>query len=490
MRSSSPLRNRLVIGDIIALAGGWGSQVAIHSSTGTTVLCAVIAVACTTMALARAGLYQAPICTVGSVEVTRVLGSCLVGAGAFALAESLARSLSLSGSLLGAACAATLLLLLRWRFGRWLKGRRLAGHYLDPVILLGTNQDSLALWTMLNDEPELGYRIVAVAGPPRRDAPWAGLPTSSLMRDLGALAARVGATGVIMVLSSLDANARSEALQQALTCQLHVQLWTGISEVSDTRVRILPVSRIPFLYVEPHRAPQWKFVVKRAMDLLIATVAGLVTLPLILGAALLIKLEDGGPAIYRHRVVGRLGASITVFKLRTMVPDASKLLGNISSLNERVGGPLFKASDDPRVTRVGRILRAASIDELPQLLNVINGTMALVGPRFALPSETEYFDPELLRRRQTMRPGMTGLWQSESRDNPAFSAYRRLDLFYVDNWSLALDVSVLVNTFYAVSTRAIRGLRRAAPRRPEHLGLDPTPVHSDVGARGTAQPAN
>lgn len=487
---SSSLRDRLVIGDLMALAGGWGSQVALDRPTGLTALCAGIAAACTMMALARAGLYRSRICAVGSVEVLRVLGSSLAGAGAFALASWLGGSRSLGGSLLGAALAATLLLLLRWRFVRWLKAKRLAGHYLRPVILLGTNQDALALWNMLNDEPELGYRIVAVVGPPQKHAPWLQLPTSSLMGDLGALASRAGASGVIMVLSGLDASLRSEALQQALTSRLHVQLWTGMSEVSHSRVRILPVAGLPFLYVEPHKAPQWKFVVKRALDLLIATAAGLVTAPLVLGAALLIKLEDGGPAIYRHRVVGRLGEPITVFKLRTMVPDASKLLGDVSSLNERVGGPLFKASDDPRVTRIGRILRAASIDELPQLFNVINGTMALVGPRFALPSETEHFDPELQRRRQSMRPGITGLWQSESRDNPAFSAYRRLDLFYVDNWSLALDISILVNTLYAVSARALRGVRRAAPHRSVQLGLGATPVQSDVGARGTAQPAS
>jgi exopolysaccharide biosynthesis polyprenyl glycosylphosphotransferase len=484
------LRHHLLVGDIIALAAGWGSQVALQARTAPAAVCAAIAIACTMMAMARAGLYRSRVCAMRSVEVLRVIGSCLVGAGTFALTQWLAGSLSLSGPFLGAAIAAGLLILHRWRFSRWLKARRLAGHYLRPVVLVGTNQDALALWTMLKDEPELGYRVVAVAGPPRRQAPWEGLPTSALTEDLGALAAQAGATGVIIVLGGLDAGVRSEALQQALASHLHVQLWTGISDVSHSRVRTVPVSGIPLLYVEPHNVPEWQLVVKRALDLLVATAAGLVTGPLMLGVALLIKLEDGGPAIYRHRVVGRRGAPITVFKLRTMVPDASKMLGRISSLNERTGGPLFKASDDPRVTRVGRILRATSIDELPQLWNVLNGTMSVVGPRFALPSEVEHFDQELRHRRQNMRPGITGLWQSESRDNPSFSAYRRLDLFYVENWSLALDMSILVNTLYAVSTRALRGLLTAAARTSRDLRSNPDPVQPDREARETTQHAS
>ena len=124
-------------------------------------------------------------------------------------------------------------------------------------------------------------------------------------------------------------------------------------------------------------------------------------------------------------------------------------------MNERTGGPLFKASNDPRVTRIGRFLRATSIDELPQLWNVLTGTMSLVGPRFALPHEDAHFDTELQRRHQ-MRPGITGLWQTEARDNPSFSAYRRLDLLYVDNWSLGLDFAILANTAHAVSVRALR----------------------------------
>ena len=135
-------------------------------------------------------------------------------------------------------------------------------------------------------------------------------------------------------------------------------------------------------------------------------------------------------------------------------------------MNEREGGPLFKASNDPRVTRIGRLLRDTSIDELPQLWDVLTGRMSLVGPRFAMPKEAAQFDEEL-QRRTVMRPGITGLWQTEARDNPSFSAYRRLDLLYVDNWSLGLDLAILANTAHAVTVRALKALLPRGGHRGE-----------------------
>jgi hypothetical protein len=135
----------------------------------------------------------------------------------------------------------------------------------------------------------------------------------------------------------------------------------------------------------------------------------------------------------------------------------------LATVNERTDGPLFKASNDPRVTRVGRLLRASSVDELPQLWNVLRGTMSLVGPRPALPDEVSQFDAEL-QRRHSVRPGMTGLWQVEARRNPSFSAYRRLDLHYVDNWSLSLDLAIMAATAPAVLGHAGRSMLDALRR--------------------------
>ena len=232
---------------------------------------------------------------------------------------------------------------------------------------------------------------------------------------------------------------------------------------------------MPFLYIEPfHGLSRANELGKRAMDLVLGCTLFLITLPLVIAAAILIKLEDGGPVIYRSERVGRHEVPMTVFKLRTMVPNAAQMMAAISNLNERTGGPLFKADNDPRITRVGRFLRVSSIDELPQLWNVINGTMSLVGPRPALPSEVAKFDAEFSRR-HLMRPGITGLWQIDARDNPSFSAYRRLDLSYVDTWSFALDLEILATTAHSVVVRAIRPFgklltkRRRAPQVQKSL---------------------
>ena len=168
-----------------------------------------------------------------------------------------------------------------------------------------------------------------------------------------------------------------------------------------------------------------------------------VSAPLLAAAACLIKLDDHGPVFHRQKRIGLDGRAFVIYKLRTMTVKHEMTSLNLADLNERVDGPLFKSTRDPRVTRIGRYLRASSIDELPQLWNVLSGSMSLVGPRPALPEETAQFDADLLRR-LTVRPGLTGLWQIEARDNPSFNAYRRLDLHYVDNWSLLLDLNILL----------------------------------------------
>ena len=153
------------------------------------------------------------------------------------------------------------------------------------------------------------------------------------------------------------------------------------------------------------------------IDIVVASFALLVSAPVLAAAAIAIKLDDGGAILYRQERVGRLGQPFRVMKLRTMVPDASARLAEFAQLNER-NGPLFKLSHDPRVTRVGRFLRASSIDELPQLVNVLRGEMSLVGPRPALPSEVAQFDAELLER-ASVPPGITGLWQVEAQRQSA-----------------------------------------------------------------------
>jgi lipopolysaccharide/colanic/teichoic acid biosynthesis glycosyltransferase len=196
--------------------------------------------------------------------------------------------------------------------------------------------------------------------------------------------------------------------------------------------------------------------VKRVIDVVVAFAGLLATAPLQLVLALLVARKLGRPVLFRQQRPGRFGKPFTLLKFRTMAVDAEARLAELRALNER-NGPLFKLAKDPRVTKVGRVLRATSLDELPQLFNVLAGSMSLVGPRPALPSEVASFDADLLSRHR-VTPGITGLWQLEARENASFYAYRHLDLFYVENWSCALDLVILAGTVPALVARSIRSV--------------------------------
>jgi exopolysaccharide biosynthesis polyprenyl glycosylphosphotransferase len=331
--------------------------------------------------------------------------------------------------------------------------------------VIGSDDEAEDLVHLLADHPELGYRVTAVVGEP---AEWEGrassVPFVRAGDDPAAAAAATGATGVIVAASALASAGQDRLIRSLIRHGLHVQISSGLSRVGHQRLKVVPLAHQLAFYVEPPQLSGGKMVVKRTLDILSASALLMVTAPLIAVAALLIKAEDHGPVFYRQVRVGRDGRTFHLMKLRTMVPNASARLGEIATLNER-HGPLFKVTNDPRVTRVGRFLRTSSIDELPQLINVLRGEMSMVGPRPALPSEVAQFDPDLLER-SLVTPGLTGLWQVEARDNPSFRAYRRLDLFYVDNWSVGLDLWIMGATARMLAIRLVSPFLR---RRARHL---------------------
>jgi exopolysaccharide biosynthesis polyprenyl glycosylphosphotransferase len=473
-RSERSLRLRLFFGDLAAISLAWGLPMLFQSllRPDQSVVVFLAAAVATLAVIQMAGLYRSWVCSEFSRQAARIIGATAVGGSVMVaaglLAAGPATDTPVAPALEGMVGAAVLMIVLRWRYRRWLRSKRADGHFRQTVVLVGTNEDAVAMWQMLSDEPELGYRVGGVVGKQAQVSPWHGIPRRSAMADLPQLADEVGAEGVILVSSAVTAAESAAAVQTSLACGLHVQLWPGLPGVLSSRIRTAPVSGLPMLYVEAHEPPAWHQAVKRAIDMATAAVMLPLSAPVLLLAAIGIRLEDGGPVLYRHAVIGRYGVHTEVLKLRTMVPNAAQMADDLEAMNERKGGPLFKASADPRVTRIGRILRATSIDELPQLWDVLTGRMSLVGPRFAMPKEAAQFDEEL-QRRTVMRPGITGLWQTEARDNPSFSAYRRLDLLYVDNWSLGLDLVILANTAHAVTVRAVRALLSRGGHHTERL---------------------
>jgi exopolysaccharide biosynthesis polyprenyl glycosylphosphotransferase len=447
--------------DVVALAVAFGVLTpALDAPARATAVAAGILLAVAVLGAQR--LYRSRACAVPAVELGGVIRAVGVASVAAAIVGNMVAgeahvtaTRAVAGGVLGVALVAAG----RAAYRSWLRAERARGRFVRPVVLIGTDEEARALEQLVTDHPEAGLRVDAVVGDRIEHAALAFAAPLIGGYDEAVHASRAaGATGVIVVAGALPASGRGRMVRALSASGLHVQLSPGAAGVDIGRLRAHPVAHEPLLYVEPLRPARWQTVAKRAGDIVVSSVALVVALPVLAAAAIAIKLDDGGPILYRHRRVGRNGRSFELLKLRTMVREADRLLVDLRDANERRGGPLFKMESDPRVTRVGRVLRATSLDELPQLLNVLRGTMSLVGPRPALAQEVAHFDDELLERLRVL-PGITGLWQLEGRDKSSFDVYRRLDLFYLENWSLSLDVAILLSTIPNVLARPVRVLR-------------------------------
>jgi exopolysaccharide biosynthesis polyprenyl glycosylphosphotransferase len=462
----SPGLRRLLVGlDVTALVLAWlltlvapgvgagadRSELASLAAAGTLVALGV-------WLLASQRLYWSRVCSVRTVEITRlakvaVLLALVAAAGAELVGIDLRPAEAAVGGL------ATMLFLMTFRSGYrgWLRDRRREGRFCRPVLLVGLNDEALEMHRLIDCHPELGFRVTAVVGEPV-EADRLGLSElwAGGMADAVAVARASGATGAVVVASAVPSEQLNRSIRELMQLGAHVHVTSGLRGFDHRRLRAQPLAYEPIFYLEPVSLSRAQLAAKRLLDLVITACSLVLAVPLLLVAALAIKLDDGGPVLFRQRRVGRNGRAFTILKLRTMVLDAEQRLEEVKLLNERQG-PLFKLESDPRVTRVGRLLRACSIDELPQLFNVLRGEMSLVGPRPALPSEVADFDEVLLARTQVL-PGITGLWQVEARENASFAAYRRLDLFYVENWSVTLDLVVLLATLESEVARIVRAL--------------------------------
>jgi len=466
---SSGLRLRLLTGDIVAVTGSWlilGTMNLPAASTPRRWLAALAAAVISVAFLHVLGLYRTRLCVQPGQQAARVALAVLAGALTLELLRRDAER-SYGAVIAAAGFCVFAVIALRWIYAQWLRAQRARGRYLRGLVMIGGNEDAAAVWTMLDSEPELGYEVRAVIGRLRRNSDWAGLPNSRSIENLPEIAEQTGASGVLVVANALSAAEVHRVIELATASGLHVQVWPGFRGLGTRRVRQFPMSGETFFYVEPERHSAWQSAAKRTIDVVGASFGLLVSLPVLFLAWVVVRLEDGGPALYKQVRIGFDRRPFVVYKLRTMALGADD--ADLAMINERTDGPLFKAVDDPRVTRVGAFLRATSIDEIPQLFNVLTGKMSLVGPRPALPQEVAQFDREL-QRRHLVKPGVTGLWQLEARDNPSFHAYRRLDLFYVDNWSNTMDLFILLATVPMVITRALgvgRGDRTARQTQSE-----------------------
>jgi exopolysaccharide biosynthesis polyprenyl glycosylphosphotransferase len=223
----------------------------------------------------------------------------------------------------------------------------------------------------------------------------------------------------------------------------------GLTEVAGRRLHIQPVAGLPLLHVDQPDFGGLRRLFKGSLDRLLSAVALSVLLPVFLGVYAAVRLSSRGPGFFLQERIGRDGRSFRIVKFRSMYTDAERRLDDLRAQNDYADGPLFKMRDDPRVTPVGRVLRRYSLDELPQLLNVLVGHMSLVGPRPPLPAEVAQYGDDV-RRRLLVKPGITGLWQVSGRNDLSWEESVQLDLRYVENWSPALDLMILWKTAFAV----------------------------------------
>lgn len=236
-------------------------------------------------------------------------------------------------------------------------------------------------------------------------------------------------------------------MAQCERAQVSVRTVPDLFQMSLSHVDIDDLGGIPLIGIKSVSISGWNLALKRAMDVVFASLCLILLSPLMLVIAALIKLDSPGPAVFKQTRIGRGGRPFTVFKFRSMHEGAELEKESLTDLNEAVG-PFFKIKDDPRLTKLGQLLRRSSLDELPQLYNVLRGEMSLIGPRPALPSEVERYQEWHKKRLQTW-PGITGLWQVSGRSKLTFDEMALLDIYYVENWSLLLDLQIALKTIPA-----------------------------------------
>ncbi len=404
-----------------------------------------ITVIATLLDYQRNDLYQSLPALPRTDEISRLLISAVVGAGVLmASVAFLDWNLGAWEVVIGVSFAAAASILTRGLI-RAIAERVESKHPPQKVVIVGTGKEAGELAEVIVDHPESRFELVGIIGhlpvADKHDLAhlWLG-PTQRLVELMHVHETQAA----IVTPTGFRADQFRSITKQLFNAGFDVHLSTGISRLWAGRFDVRSLAHEPIVVMTTNETRPWQRLLKRSLDILGASI-GLVALsPLLLLTALAIKIEDRGPVLFHQSRAGRRAEFFGMLKFRSMVTNAESLKADLACDNERTG-PLFKMTHDPRITRVGRFIRETSIDELPQLINVLRGEMSLVGPRPALVEEEAAFDTEH-RGRFDVRPGITGLWQVEARSNASFSAYRRLDLHYVENWTFGLDLRILLAT--------------------------------------------
>jgi exopolysaccharide biosynthesis polyprenyl glycosylphosphotransferase len=350
------------------------------------------------------------------------------------------------------------LMLFRCAVRAWSRRR---GWYRQNAIVVGAPEEVAAIVPKLLRHPEYGIEVVAcIELPGTDDGALAGSTQTSLVpvirgdADILELTGELAVNRVIFGPSLHRLPHYQEVLCELKELQVHVNVVPVWGDVVGSRARLHELEGMTMIGIPATRLTRSALLAKRALDITISAIALLVLLPVLAACAIAIKLDSPGPVLFRQRRVGRNDRRFELFKFRSMRADAEELKDDLSDLSFHGGGTdsgMFKIQLDPRITRVGRRLRSHSLDELPQLINVLKGDMSLVGPRPLIESEDRQIEGRH-RRRIKLTPGLTGLWQVNGRSDIPFEEMIDLDYLYVTNWSMAGDIKLLLKTFSAVTS--------------------------------------
>ncbi len=395
---------------------------------------------------------EARLLGVGAAEYKQVASASGLTFGLLAIAFVAADVRGIRTSfLLSMLIGTTALIIARWLWRKWLTHQRRFGHYLSRVIVAGPLEDVRYVVEQLAKRTGAAFRVVGVA----IDTPRLGaVPTSTgpvpIVCNLDTVSETVERLGADTVIVTDHTDHGSTYIRdlgwklEGTSTELVVA--SSLTNIAGPRIHLRPVEGLPLMHVELPQYQGVKHAMKRMLDVTASGLGLLVLLPALVVIGILVRLDSPGPALFRQERVGRGGTTFKMLKFRSMVQDAEAQLPALAAVAGNDGaGVLFKLKEDPRVTRLGRFLRATSIDELPQLWNVFTGQMSLVGPRPPLPTEVSRYE-EHVQRRLYIKPGLTGMWQINGRSDLSWEESVRLDLYYVENWSLTSDLVILWRT--------------------------------------------
>ena len=390
----------------------------------------------------------------GLSEYKRVANASALTFGLLAIAFLVAKvDIARGYFVLALPLGATALLGSRWIWRQWLLKQRRYDHYLSRALVVGGRDDVEYVVKQIQQKSGAAYNVVGAA----LEDPGTGklvvgdrdVPIVANLDTITQAASNLHVDSVIVAGQPHGGGTFIRNLGWALEgTATDLVLASRLTDVAGPRIHFRPVEGLPLIHVEIPQFEGGKHILKRALDLVVSGTALLILLPFMVGVGIAIRLDSKGDALFRQDRVGRNGSTFRMLKFRSMVQDAESGLAALQARNQGAG-VLFKMKDDPRVTRVGRFIRKFSIDELPQLWNVFVGDMSLVGPRPPLRREVDGYETHV-HRRLYIKPGLTGMWQVNGRSDLSWDESVRLDLYYVENWSLTGDIVILWRTFHVL----------------------------------------